>query len=352
MTEPQVRIWREGSAGRIRLNRPAALNAITLEMVREMDRALTAWQDDRDVACIILDGEGPRGLCAGGDIRALYDSGKRGDGEAARFWFEEYRLNARIAGYPKPYVAFMDGIVMGGGVGVSAHASHRVVTETTVLAMPEVGIGFIPDVGGTWLLAHAPGDFGTYIGFTGDRVGAADAIVAGFADVMVPRAQLPELAAALSALAPDAGSGAVSELLARFAAEVASGPLTMQREAIDALFAFRSAEEILAALDAAGTEFATKAAATLRKKSPTSLKLALQAIRAAKQLDSLEQALIVEYRAALRLLEGADFYEGVGATVINKGQTPQWQPPTLEQVTEAIVQRHFAPLGEHDLHFD
>jgi len=351
--EPQVKVWREGSAGRLRLNRPAALNALTLDMVRLIDQALTAWENDPAVALVILDGEGPRALCAGGDVRALYEGGKRRNDEGPRFWTEEYRLNARIAKYPKPYVAFMDGIVMGGGVGISAHGSHRIVTETTVIAMPEVGIGFFPDVGGSLLLARAPGELGLALGLTGDRFGASDAILACFADLMVERARWPEICAALAALPPSADGTAVTQLLQSFATSAAPGPWAAAREVIDHLFARDSVAAILAALDAAGTEFAVKTAATLRKKSPTSLKLAFKLIREARALTSLEQALTIEYRLAVHALEsGTDFFEGVRATLIDKGQTPQWQPPTLDQVGDDIIERHFASLGERDIRFN
>src|SRR6201998_4274498 len=193
---------REGSAGIIRLNRPKAINAVTLEMFRDVDRALDRFEADPAVAVIVLEGAGERGLCAGGDIRALYESSKvRGD-LGKILWREEYILNARIAKFPKPYVSFMDGIVMGGGVGLSAHSSHRVVTERTKLAMPEVGLGFFPDVGGTWLLSHAPGEIGTYYGLTGQTMNGPDAIYAGFADAVVLSSKLPALRDALTKVEP------------------------------------------------------------------------------------------------------------------------------------------------------
>ena len=188
-----VLIRREGRAGRITMNRPAALNALTLGMVRKIWAALTAWVDDPAVHLVLLDGAGGKALCAGGDVRSLYDSRTQGSALPRAFWSEEYPLNALIGRYPKPYVALQDGIVMGGGIGLSGHARHRIVTERSRLAMPETGIGLIPDVGGTWLLAHAPGEAGIYLGLTGEAMGAADAIHARFADVLVPSARLPEL---------------------------------------------------------------------------------------------------------------------------------------------------------------
>jgi enoyl-CoA hydratase len=350
MSDETVKTWQEGAAGHIRLNRPAALNALTLDMVRAIDAALSQWEFDDRIALLILDGEGPRGLCAGGDIRALYDSGRRDDGEAELFWREEYQLNARINGYPKPLVAYMDGIVMGGGVGLSSHASHRVVTEKTGLAMPEVGIGFIPDVGGTYLLARAPNHFGRWMGLTGDRIGAADVIAAGFADLMIEKARLPEVSAALALLQPGDDIGArVSAVLAQHSMPAPDGVYAAQKNAIAELFAADSVEAILAALDADGGEFATRTAAAIRKKSPTSLKLTLRALGDLQP--SLRHALQVEFRVALRLMEGSDFYEGVRATVIDKGQTPAWQPPTLEQISNAMLAPYFADLGERELRF-
>src|SRR5215470_3095487 len=196
--EPDLIAQREGSAGIIRLNRPKAINAVTLEMFRDIDKALDVFEADPAVAVIVLEGAGERGLCAGGDIRALWESSKVGGDLGKVLWREEYILNARIAKFPKPYIAFMDGIVMGGGVGLSAHSSHRVVTERTKLAMPEVGLGFFPDVGGTWLLSHAPGEIGTYFGLTGQTMNGPDAIHARFADAVVPSSKWAALREALT----------------------------------------------------------------------------------------------------------------------------------------------------------
>lgn len=355
MSDVSVIVWRQGVAGRIRLNRPTALNALTLEMVRSLRAALDAWADDPSVALVLLDGAGERGLCAGGDIRALHGSvradGGSGDDAAWRFLFEEYQLNARIAGYPKPYVALMDGIVMGGGVGVSAHASHRLVTETTRLAMPEVGIGFLPDVGGTWLLGRAPGETGLYIGLTGERLAAADAISAGFADTAIAAAAWPDLSEALVTLHGYVDAATVSACISRFAARPADGALPPRRALIDRCFAAAEVEDILAELDHDGGEFAGWTAQLLRHKSPTCLKLSLRAIRAARKL-TLEQALVVELRCAMRLLRAPDFDEGVRAAVIDRSRAPVWQPAALGQVSRAMLDRYFETLGEADLRFD
>src|SRR5262249_53963093 len=247
---------REGHAGIVRLNRPKAINAVTLEMLFDIDRALDRFEADPSVSVIVLEGAGDRGLCAGGDIRALYESSKVSGDLGKVLWREEYILNARIKKFPKPYVAFMDGIVMGGGVGLSAHSSHRVVTEKTKLAMPEVGLGFFPDVGGTWLLAHAPGEIGTYFGLTGTTMNGPDAIYAGFADAMVPTAKLPALREALTNVRAGATSADIKALIAGFATGETAGPVAAQEKTIDKWFAHDRMQDIVAALKADGSELA------------------------------------------------------------------------------------------------
>src|SRR5256884_5911546 len=227
--EPDLIARREGAAGVIRLNRPKTINAVTLEMFRDIDKALDEFESDPAVGLILLEGAGDRGLCAGGDIRALYESSKVKGDLGKILWREEYILNARIAKFPKPYVAFMDGLVMGGGVGLSAHSSHRIVTEKTKLAMPEVGLGFFPDVGGTWLLSHSPGEIGTYFGLTGQTMNGPDAIYAGFADAVVPTLKLPAVRDALTKVRAGATSAEIKALIAGFAAGEASGPVAAQR---------------------------------------------------------------------------------------------------------------------------
>src|SRR5436853_5728429 len=243
VAEPDLIARREGSAGIIRLNRPKAINAVTLEMFRDIDKALDAFEADPAVAVIVLEGAGERGLCAGGDIRALYDSSKVQGDLGKVLWREEYILNARIAKFPKPHVAFMDGIVMGGGVGLSAHSRHRVVTERTKLAMPEVGLGFFPDVGGTWLLSHAPGEIGTYFGLTGQTMNGPDAIHARFADAVVPAAKWPELRDALTKVRQGVTAADVSKLINGFATGETAGPVAAKEPAIDALFGFDRMED-------------------------------------------------------------------------------------------------------------
>src|SRR5262245_56900176 len=269
------------------MNRPAALNALTYAMVGRIWEALTAWQDDPTVGLVLLDGTGERALCAGGDVHALYDSRERGSSFARAFWSEEYRLNALIGRYRKPFVAIQDGIVMGGGIGLSGHARHRIVTERSKLAMPETGIGLIPDVGGTWLLARAPGETGIYLGLTGEPMGAADAIYARFADAFVPSAKLARLAERLL----DAKGGPVASVIAAHSEPPPPSLLAPRRADIDRIFGSASIEAMLKALAAARGDWARKCLDGLGQKSPKSLKLTLAAIRNARRLGSLEAAL-------------------------------------------------------------
>jgi enoyl-CoA hydratase len=342
--EPEsVLFHTSGRAAHITLNRPRALNALTHTMVRRIDEALTAWEREPGVETVVLTGAGERGLCAGGDIRAIHDDARDGDGTAsALFWRDEYHLNARIARCTKPYVAVMDGIVMGGGVGVSAHGSVRVVTERSRVAMPETGIGFVPDVGGTHLLARAPGELGTHLALTGAQIGAADALLCGLADHYVPTASLPDL---LDALA-DMPSG---EALAGRVGTPPPGVLAAQRAWIDTCYAAETVEEIVRRLLAQGDPAAKEAAETLLAKSPTALKVTLASLRRARRLGTLESVLNQEYRVSCAALDTPDLVEGIRAQVVDKDRRPRWSPKTLTEVTEADVERFFAPLGDREL---
>ncbi len=335
-----VLIRREGRAGRITMNRPKALNALTYAMVGRIWDALVGWSRDPAVALVVLDGAGDRALCAGGDVRSLYDSRVNGPDYARGFWRDEYRLNALVGGYPKPYVAIQDGIVMGGGIGLSAHTRHRIVTERSQLAMPETGIGLIPDVGGTWLLAHSPGETGVYLGLTGQTMRAADAIYARFSDLFIPSAKLGELFERLV----DPKGGSPAEVLRALAGIPGACELEQRRGDIDRLFGHTSVEAIVDALAATPGEWAEKISATLEQKSPKALKLTLAAIRNARRLDSLEEALDVEYRLTTRLFEDGEFPEGVRALLVDKDRQPKWSPPRLGDVTEDMVSRYLAPL--------
>ncbi|MBI3700780.1 MAG: enoyl-CoA hydratase/isomerase family protein [Afipia sp.] len=343
---------REGSAGIIRLNRPKAINAVTLEMFRDADKALDAFEKDPAVCIVILEGAGERGLCAGGDIRALWESSHAKGDLGKILWREEYILNARIAKFPKPYVAFMDGIVMGGGVGLSAHARHRVVTDKTKLAMPEAGLGFFPDVGGTWLLSRAPGEIGTYFGLTGSVMNGPDAVHAGFADTVVPQAKLPDLRRALSGVQRGANNSDIDKVIARFAAGEKAGPVAAMQPQIDRWFAFDRMQDILAALKADPAERAQATLKTLGEKSPRGLAVTLKLLRLARQSSSLEECLKREYRAALEVFVSEDFREGVRAAVIDKDRNPKWSPPHIEDVTPEMLAPYFANIGANELAFD
>ncbi|MDT0386330.1 enoyl-CoA hydratase/isomerase family protein [Streptomyces sp. DSM 41921] len=341
--EEPVLFHTAGRAAHITLNRPRALNALTHTMVRRIDEALTAWEADPAVETVVLTGAGERGLCAGGDIRAIHDDARHGDGSATRaFWRDEYRLNARIARYPKPYLAVMDGIVMGGGVGVSAHGGVRVVTERSQVAMPETGIGFVPDVGGTYLLARAPGELGTHLALTGSRADAADALLCGLADHHVPSAALRPFLDSLAELP-------VSEALARVERTAPRGTLHDQRDWIDACYAADTVEEIVRRLLAHGDPAAKEAAETLHAKSPTALKVTLASLRRARELGPLERVLDQEYRVSCAALGTPDLVEGIRAQVVDKDRRPRWSPNDLAEVTDADVERFFTPLGACEL---
>ncbi|MFJ6328233.1 MULTISPECIES: enoyl-CoA hydratase/isomerase family protein [unclassified Rhizobium] len=339
----EVIIERRGSAGIVRLNRPKALNSLTLPMVRAIASALEDFAANPAIASVIVMGEGERGLCAGGDIRLLHQSGKEGSGEAETFWREEFLLNHAISRYPKPYVVLMDGITMGGGVGLSAHGSHRVVTERTRLAMPETGIGYFPDVGATWRLPRAPGEAGTWMGLTGLTVDAADAIHAGFADHCVASAQLPSLVDAIAVLPAGTSAADVHALIRTLASDAGASRLAENRDVIDRAFAGDTVEGILQALSGESGEFAAEAAGVIAGRSPTSLKLTLRLLRAGRASASLAECLDRELGACLGILHNHDFYEGVRAAVIDKDRNPKWSPASLGEVTADNVDRFFVP---------
>jgi enoyl-CoA hydratase/carnithine racemase len=351
VAEPDLIARREGSVGVIRLNRPKTINAVTLEMFRDIENALDAFEADPAIGLILLEGAGDRGLCAGGDIRALYESSKLNGDLGKILWREEYILNARIAAFPKPYVAFMDGIVMGGGVGLSAHGSHRVVTEKTKLAMPEVGLGFFPDVGGTWLLSRSPGEIGTYFGLTGQTMNGPDAVYARFADAVVPSNQLAALREALTQLPASANSAEVRAVIDGFATGEHAGPVAAIRSPIDRWFAHNRMQDIIAALQRDGSELAQSTLQTLNTKSPRGMIVALKLLRLARISSMLEQCLVREYRAALEVFRSDDFREGIRAAVIDKDRNPRWSPARIEDVTPEMVARYFTEIGEDELKF-
>ncbi|WP_435741693.1 enoyl-CoA hydratase/isomerase family protein [Nocardioides sp. SYSU DS0663] len=340
--EPEVVVSTDGRLGRLELNRPRAINALNHPMVGLLQEALEAWRDDDAVRTVLLTGRGERGLCAGGDIVSIWKDAKAGTHESARFWADEYVLNHTIGHYPKPYVAVMDGIVLGGGIGVSAHASHRVVTERSSLGMPETGIGFVPDVGGTWLLSSAPGELGTHLGLTAGSVGAGDAIALGLADHFVPTERLGELARRL--VDEDA-----AEVLADLAEDAPAAPLLEQQGWIDECYAGDDAAAILRRLREHPAPEAQQAAETLAKRSPFAVTTTLRALREAAGMADLGEALAMELRLTVRFLDVPDFVEGVRAQVIDKDRNPRWTPATLEEVDGDAVAALFAPLPEGEL---
>lgn len=328
----ELLLTRRGSLGRITLNRPGSINALTLGMIRGVRTALAEWRTIPSVHTILIDGAGERGLCAGGDVRALWESA-RGDRAFGRtFWAEEYQMIAEIACYPKPVVALMDGLVMGGGVGISGHARHRVVTERSALAMPETLIGFTPDVGGSWLLARAPGAIGTRLALTGGRIGAADALFCGLADHFVPSARLDEVVERLT-------KETAETTLAEFDAAPAAAPLRTRPGWIDHAYAAPDAEAIMQRLRSKPE--AAQDVVELGGKSPLALKVTLRSIRSASTLPGLSAALEQEYRLACALLQEPDFAEGVRAQLIDKDRRPRWSPSTLEAVTDQHVEAIF-----------
>ncbi|WP_433528449.1 enoyl-CoA hydratase/isomerase family protein [Micromonospora sp. CA-263727] len=337
MSAPPVIARLTGHLGHLTLNRPAAINALTAEMVTIIRRTLALWAASDRVRTVLITGAGGRGLCAGGDIRAIHADAVSGGTGSLDFWADEYRLNATIAAYPKPIVAWMDGLVMGGGIGISGHASVRVVTERSRLAMPEVGIGFHPDVGGSWLLSHAPGHLGTHLALTGTPIGAADAIAAGLADHYVPTGRLPMLTLAL---ARRDAAGAV----ASFAATPPPGELAAARDWIDACYAGESVEEIAARLARHRSPDARAAAKVIASRSPIALAVTLRSLRSAANLPDLPAALAQEYRLSAALLRLPDLAEGVRAQIIDKDRRPRWQPPAIADVPPGLVDACFAPI--------
>ncbi|CAN5344119.1 enoyl-CoA hydratase/isomerase family protein [soil metagenome] len=344
-----VIVRRDGAAGIIRLNRPKAINALTVEMVREIMPGLDAFEADPGVSLVLLEGAGDRGLCAGGDIRGLYESAKVHGDLGAVFWREEYILNARIPEFPKPYVAYMDGLVMGGGVGLSAHGRHRIVTDKTKMGMPEVGLGFFPDVGGTWLLSRAPGEIGTYFALTGLTMSGADAVYAGAADTLIASSDWPAVRDALTNAPLQAGDKDIREILSRFAATNIEAPVAAHRDEIDRLFAHETMEAIVAALKKDSSEFGQATLKALSDKSPTALKVTLELLRRARNSKSLKECLVREYNSALAVFDSAEFIEGVRAAIIDKDRKPKWSPERIEDVTPDIVAKYFAPNGKYTL---
>lgn len=351
MSDAEVLFETRGALGLITLNRPKALNALTRPMCVAMKAQLDAWKDDDAVRTVAVCGAGERAFCAGGDIRSLYESGKAGTPYALEFYRDEYVLNAAIKRYLKPYVALVHGIVMGGGVGVSVHGSHRLVDASTVFAMPETGIGLFPDVGGSYFLPRCPGEIGMYLALTGTRLKADDLIYAGIATDAMDKLDADGIIAALAAGA--SADKLMAEVSGAYAVKLEREgrglpPLAAQRERIDRVFAGNSVEEILSRLEAEQDDWSAKTADTIRAKSPTATKLAFRQVREGRRRD-FEDCMRMEFRMVNRVVAGRDFYEGVRATIIDKDQSPKWQPAALAEVSDSEIDAYFAPLGEKEL---
>jgi enoyl-CoA hydratase len=334
----------DNGVGLVTLNRPKAINSLNQSMVTKLTQVLRDWEHDDAVHTVLVRGAGERGLCAGGDVVAIYHSARADGADARRFWLDEYRLNAHIDEYPKPYVALMDGIVMGGGVGIAAHARVRIATDTTKMAMPEVGIGFIPDVGGTYLLARAPGLLGLHAALTGAPFSGADAIAMGFADHYVPHDRLGELTDAIMADGVDAAVSA-------FAIEPPPSNLLAQQEWIDECYAGETMPDIVAALRDHAAGPANDAADLIATRSPVSVTVTLAAVRRAGELGSLKDVLREEYRTSCASLRSHDLVEGIRAQLVDKDRNPSWQPRELAAVSAADVDTYFAP-ADPDLTFE
>jgi enoyl-CoA hydratase len=334
---PDVICTVNGRAGLITLNRPQAINSLTMPMLVDIAAALDRWVTDPDVEFVVLAGAGSRGLCAGGDVRAMWHSARSRDGLAQDFFRAEYRLNAQVARFPKPFVALMDGIVMGGGVGLASHSDVRVVTDRSKVAMPEVTIGLVPDVGATYLLSRAPGEAGTHLALTGAAVGAGDALWLGLADHFVPYDRLDQLRSALLMSGP-------AEALTSLAEPPPESALAGYAW-LDACYAWNTVEEIVDALRGSGDPEADAAADVISTKSPTALKVTLESLRRARRLASLEEALEQEFRVSCACLDTADLVEGIRAQVIDKDRSPGWSPALLADVSGDVVEAFFDDRG-------
>ncbi|XP_059198682.1 3-hydroxyisobutyryl-CoA hydrolase, mitochondrial [Centropristis striata] len=350
--QPEVLLEKVGNAGVITMNRPKVLNALNMTMVKQIYPQLKKWESDSDTDIVIIKGAGGKAFCAGGDIRAVTEAGKVGDPLAQDFFREEYTLNNAIGTCRKPYIALIDGITMGGGVGLSVHGRFRVATEKTLFAMPETAIGLFPDVGGGYFLPRLQGKLGLFLALTGFRLKGRDVQRAGVATHFVESNKIPELEKELVDLKSPSAED-VSRVLDSFQKQSSLDSekafvLEKHMSDIDRLFSSSSVEGIMQNLKADGSEFATKQAATLSRMSPTSLKLTYRQLQEGAAL-SLQDVLVMEYRLSQACMRGCDFYEGVRAVLVDKDQNPKWKPPTLEEVSEQMVDQSFSSLGEKDL---
>lgn len=342
--EPEILTRVDEGVGLLTLNRPKAINSLTHTMVTAMAAVLADWAIDDRVRAVVLTGAGERGLCAGGDVVAIYDSARAGGAAARGFWFDEYRLNAQIARFPKPYVALMDGIVMGGGVGVAGHGNVRVATDKSRIAMPEVGIGFIPDVGGTYLLSRAPGALGLHAALTGAPFDGADAIALGFADHYVAHDNLADFVNTIV-------SGGVDAALNSYARDCPPSQLASHRHWIDDCYSGDTVSDIVAALRGHDEGPANDAANLISSRSPIALAVTLSSVRRAVGLATLEDVLVQEYRVSCSSLRSHDLVEGIRAQIVDKDRNPRWSPPSLAAVTSADIEAYFSPACP-DLNFE
>lgn len=350
--EAEILFEEKGGIGLITLNRPMALNALTLGMIREMDPKLQAWEQDDSIKAVVIKGAGEKAFCAGGDVRAVWEAGREGGNLTKEFFYEEYVLNRRIHTFPKPYVALLDGITMGGGVGLSVHGSHRIVSERLMFAMPETAIGLFPDVGGSWFLNKCPGESGMYLALTGARLKAADAMAVGIATEYVPSEQIEELELTLSSADWSAGDAQtiIDDIVASFAQDAGEAAIAENFGVIDRCFGRDSVEEIVAALEDDGGDFAAETLKFLSKKSPTSMKLSFKQLREGRKL-SFDDCMTMEYRLSQACMAGNDFYEGIRAVLVDKDHAPKWKPERLEDVSDASIDAAFEALGDRDLTF-
>jgi enoyl-CoA hydratase len=339
-----VRVRRHGRVGRLTLDRPEAINALSLRMMVTLDTVLRRWETDPQIHVVVLDGTG-RGFCAGGDLRVIYEDARNRRGLSERLWRTEYLLDALIADYRKPVVTVLDGITMGGGIGIGCHVRHRIVTERSVLALPEVALGLAPDVGGLLLLARAPGSLGAHLALTAARMGGVDAVRAGFADAVVPSERLGRLIPLLQRMDP----ADVIATLAVAPSALGEGELEVHRSWIDTCYDAGDVPAVLERLAAHPEPAARAAAEAITRMSPLALCVAWCGLDEARKSDALGPTLVQDLRAACRFLDGPDLVEGIRAAVIDKSRSPVWCPGRLSDVTQAMVERHFAPLGAADL---
>ncbi|MEQ9694032.1 enoyl-CoA hydratase/isomerase family protein [Shimia sp. SDUM112013] len=340
-----INIRKTGQTGRITFTRPKALNAMSYEMCIAIEDALDAWETDPEVKMLVIDAEGEKAFCAGGDIAELYETGKAGNfAFGQKFWADEYRMNAKMFEFSKPVAAFMQGFTMGGGVGVGCHGSHRVVGDSSQIAMPECGIGLVPDVGGSYILAHAPGRLGEYLGLTAARLGAGDAIHAGFADYYIPEADWPALIAKLE----ETGNWSLIDAAAQ---HINPGPIAESGAEIDAFFGGEALADVVNALKASDSDFAAKTLKTLNRNSPLAMGCTLEIVHRVRAASDIRAALEQEYRFTYRAMEHGDFLEGIRAQIIDKDRNPQWQH-SLDSLPAVAVSQMLMPLGDAKLTFE